>query len=177
MTDNTVANRQRNKQWSTKHYTQKIRLSNTHPTETSSESCAPEGFSLSTLLKYTTLHNDYSTYFIECHTFYANYYCILQPNAGGRKWQELFHQRFRTNESHSFNGHSSLHANIFKGEHQLIIKQNGKTIHTETINVDQSQQTATIHLQGTGKISPPFTRLLFITLVLSYKDRYYRYSI
>lgn len=107
--------------------------------------------------------------------FFYNYSCILQPNAGGRKWQELFHQRFRTNESHSFNGHSSIHANIFKGEHQLIIKQNGKTIHTETINVDQNKQTATIHLQGTGKISPPLTRLLFITLVLSYKDRYYTY--
>lgn len=39
------------------------------------------------------------------------------------------------------------------GEHQLIIKQNDKTLHTETINLNHSGQTATVHLQGTGSYS------------------------
>lgn len=39
---------------------------------------------------------------------------------------------------------------VFYGEHQLILKQNGKTIHTENVSFTQAR-TATIHLQGTGK--------------------------
>ena len=74
----------------------------------------------------------------------------FQPNAAGRKWQELFHKKFRTNEYHSFNGQTTIHANIFVGEHQLIIKQNVKTLHTETINLNHGGQIATVHLQGTG---------------------------
>ncbi|CAC5398808.1 unnamed protein product [Mytilus coruscus] len=75
----------------------------------------------------------------------------VTPNAAGRKWIELFHQRFRTNESHNFNGHT-VHTRAFFGEHQLVLKQNGKTIHTENVSFNQGSRTATIHLQGTGEI-------------------------
>ncbi|XP_052105820.1 anti-sigma-I factor RsgI6-like [Mytilus californianus] len=74
----------------------------------------------------------------------------VTPNAAGTKWMELFHQRFRTNESHTFNGSTSIHTRVFLGEHQLVIKQNGNIIHTETINLDHGGKTATVHLQGSG---------------------------
>ncbi|CAG2209951.1 unnamed protein product [Mytilus edulis] len=76
---------------------------------------------------------------------------VLKPNAAGRKWIELFHQRFRTNESHNFHGSNHrVDTRVFYGEHQLILKQNGKTIHTENVSFTQAR-TATIHLQGTGQ--------------------------
>ncbi|XP_076077331.1 anti-sigma-I factor RsgI6-like [Mytilus galloprovincialis] len=75
----------------------------------------------------------------------------VTPNAAGRKWIELFHQRFRTNESHNFHGSNHrVDTRVFYGEHQLILKQNGKTIHTENVSFTQAR-TATIHLQGTGQ--------------------------
>ncbi|XP_076077303.1 anti-sigma-I factor RsgI6-like [Mytilus galloprovincialis] len=74
----------------------------------------------------------------------------VTPNAAGTKWNELFHQRFRTNESHSFDGSTSIRTRAFLGEHDLVIKQNGNIIHTETINLDHGGKTATVHVQGSG---------------------------
>ncbi|CAC5398805.1 unnamed protein product [Mytilus coruscus] len=74
----------------------------------------------------------------------------VTPNAAGLKWMELFHQRFRTNELHSFDGLTSIDTRVFLGEHQLLINHNGNVIHTETIYLDQGGKTATVHLQGSG---------------------------
>ncbi|XP_052105798.1 anti-sigma-I factor RsgI6-like [Mytilus californianus] len=70
----------------------------------------------------------------------------VTPNAAGRKWQELFHQRFRTNETHALSGQTSISQKVFYGDYQLIFRKNGVIVHTENINMDQDGQNIIINL-------------------------------
>lgn len=70
----------------------------------------------------------------------------FKPNAAGKKWQELFHQRFRTNTAVSFNGQNSITIRVFLGDYHLNFKRNGQIIHSRNITVDNTAQNITIIL-------------------------------
>lgn len=71
---------------------------------------------------------------------------IFQPNATGRKWQELFHQRFRTNETHSLSGKTIISSKVFYGDYHLTFRKNGVIVHTENIKMDQDGQNVIVNL-------------------------------
>ncbi|XP_033754712.1 endo-1,4-beta-xylanase 1-like [Pecten maximus] len=69
----------------------------------------------------------------------------VQPNAAGRRYQQLFHQTWRTHVTKSVTG-SIVHATGFMGDYTLNIKHNGHTVKTQNFTLDKGGNTVTVNL-------------------------------
>ncbi|OWF42294.1 uncharacterized protein LOC110461355 [Mizuhopecten yessoensis] len=69
----------------------------------------------------------------------------VQPNAAGRRYQQLFHQTWRTHVTESVTG-STVHASGFMGDYTLRVKHNGRTVKTTQFTLDKGGQTVTVNL-------------------------------
>ncbi|XP_033754378.1 LOW QUALITY PROTEIN: endo-1,4-beta-xylanase 1-like [Pecten maximus] len=69
----------------------------------------------------------------------------VQPNAAGKRYQQLFHQTWRTHVTKSVTG-STVHATGFMGDYTLKIKHNGHTVKTQHFTLDKGGKTVTVNL-------------------------------
>ncbi|XP_060559071.1 uncharacterized protein LOC132719318 [Ruditapes philippinarum] len=72
----------------------------------------------------------------------------LTPNAAGRAYQNLFHNVWRTSETHTIHGHQQLHVRGFKGKYTLNVKHNGHVLQTETFTLADGGKTLSVHISG-----------------------------
>ncbi|XP_076108541.1 uncharacterized protein LOC143076604 [Mytilus galloprovincialis] len=72
----------------------------------------------------------------------------IVPNAAGRKYQELFHKTWRTNEVHPVA--STINAKGFLGDYELTLLHQNTVIHTENFTLDNNGANPTFHIRGTG---------------------------
>lgn len=69
----------------------------------------------------------------------------VQPNAAGRRYQQLYHQTWRTHVTKSVTG-SAVHATGFMGDYTLKVKHNGQTIKTQHFTLDKGGETVNVNL-------------------------------
>ncbi|OWF42293.1 uncharacterized protein LOC110461311 [Mizuhopecten yessoensis] len=69
----------------------------------------------------------------------------VQPNAAGRRYQQLFHHTWRTHVTKSVTG-STVHATGFMGDYTLLVKHNGQTVQTKSFTLDNGGHTVTVNL-------------------------------
>lgn len=73
---------------------------------------------------------------------------LFQPNAAGRKYQELYNKTWRTNIVQNVT--SIVNVRAFLGDYELTLLYNGNVIHTENVTIDKGGATPTFHIKGQG---------------------------
>lgn len=84
----------------------------------------------------------------------------VTPNAAGRAYQDLFHNKWRTHLTHTIHGHEQYHVRGFKGEYTLKVKHNGHVLKTQTFTLSDSGKSLQIHLNGNSGGTPSVSHVI-----------------